>query len=53
MVMNVSKRIVVQDYQTDVGLPRKTQSLCPECKMVIDAVILEESGKAVMKKDLI
>jgi len=33
------------------GLPKKTQSLCPECKKIIDAVIREEGGKAVMEKD--
>jgi uncharacterized radical SAM superfamily Fe-S cluster-containing enzyme len=47
----MSKRIVVQDYEAAVGLPKKTQSLCPECKTVIDADIVEEDGKAVMKKE--
>ena len=30
-----------------MGLPKKTQSLCPECKAVLDAEILEENGKAM------
>jgi uncharacterized radical SAM superfamily Fe-S cluster-containing enzyme len=47
----MSKRIVVQDYEATVGLPKKTQSLCPECKAVISADIVEEDGKAVMKKE--
>jgi uncharacterized radical SAM superfamily Fe-S cluster-containing enzyme len=50
-VIILTKRVVVQDYQTARGLPRKTQSLCPECRNVIEADIVEENGKAVMKKE--
>ena len=32
------------------GLPKTTQSLCPECTKVIDAVIREDNGKVVMEK---
>jgi len=32
------------------GLPKTTQSLCPECTQVIDAVIREDNGKVVMEK---
>ena len=32
------------------GLPKTTQSLCPECVEVIPALIFEENGKAVMEK---
>jgi uncharacterized radical SAM superfamily Fe-S cluster-containing enzyme len=32
------------------GLPKKTQSLCPECTQLIDARIFEEDGKVVMEK---
>ena len=32
------------------GLPKTTQSLCPECTQVIDAVICEDNGKVVMEK---
>jgi uncharacterized radical SAM superfamily Fe-S cluster-containing enzyme len=32
------------------GLPKTTQSLCPECTQLIDARIFEESGKVVMEK---
>ncbi len=32
------------------GLPKSTQSLCPECVKVIPAIIFEEGGKAVMEK---
>ena len=32
------------------GLPKTTRSLCPECSQLIDAKILEDSGKVVMEK---
>ena len=32
------------------GLPKGTESLCPECRKVIRAHILEENGKVVMLK---
>jgi uncharacterized radical SAM superfamily Fe-S cluster-containing enzyme len=32
------------------GLPKRTQSLCPDCGLLIDAVIREDGGKVVMEK---
>jgi hypothetical protein len=32
------------------GLPKRTQSLCPDCSELIDATILEDNGKVVMEK---
>ena len=32
------------------GLPKTTQSLCPDCSQLIDARILEDAGKVVMEK---
>ena len=32
------------------GLPRITQSLCPECTQLIEARIFEDAGKVVMEK---
>ncbi|MFO7792280.1 MAG: radical SAM protein [Candidatus Saliniplasma sp.] len=43
--------MVIQDSSLDKGLPKKTLSLCPECKKKIKAKIVREDGKAVMKKD--
>ncbi len=43
--------MVIQVSLLDKGLPKKTQSLCPECKKVIDAVIEDVEGKVVMKKE--
>ena len=36
--------------QLKKGLPKTTQSLCPECTQLIDATILEDGGKVVMEK---
>jgi len=38
--------------QSDVpkGLPKKTESLCPECLSIIQATIRDEGGKVVMEK---
>ncbi len=33
------------------GLPRRTGSLCPECVKIIPAVLYEENGALVMKKE--
>ena len=32
------------------GLPKRTDSLCPDCLMIIPATIKEEKGKVVMEK---
>jgi hypothetical protein len=32
------------------GLPKVTQSLCPECVRVIDARVFEENGRVIMEK---
>ena len=32
------------------GLPKTTQSLCPECRTIIDARIFEENGRVMMEK---
>ncbi len=33
-----------------IGLPKKVKSLCPECRKVIPAEILEKDGQVVMEK---
>ncbi len=33
------------------GLPKTTQSLCPECRKVIPATIFEQDGKVMMEKE--
>ncbi len=42
--------MVIKETRLKKGLPKKTQSLCPECKEVIDAKIVEKDGSAVMLK---
>jgi hypothetical protein len=32
------------------GLPKETQSLCPECNTILKATIYEKNGKVLMKK---
>jgi 7,8-dihydro-6-hydroxymethylpterin dimethyltransferase len=32
------------------GLPKRTESLCPECSSVINAVIREDDGRVIMEK---
>ena len=32
------------------GLPKTTQSLCPDCGQLIEARIFEDGGKVVMEK---
>ncbi len=43
--------MVIQDSLLDKGLPKKTESLCPECKKVIPATLEDEDGKVVMHKE--
>ncbi len=33
------------------GLPKKTESLCPECKSIIPATIYESEGRVLMEKE--
>jgi len=33
-----------------IGLPKKVESLCPECRKIIPAAILERDGKVIMEK---
>jgi 7,8-dihydro-6-hydroxymethylpterin dimethyltransferase len=42
--------MIAKDSSLPRGLPKKTDSLCPECKKIISATILEKDGKVVMEK---
>jgi uncharacterized radical SAM superfamily Fe-S cluster-containing enzyme len=42
--------MMIKETSLEMGLPKKTQSMCPECKKIIDAEIVDENGRAVMKK---
>lgn len=42
--------MVIQESTLNKGLPKKTLSLCPECKKKITAKIIERDGEAVMIK---
>lgn len=42
--------MTIQHTSLKKGLPKQTQSLCPECKAILPATIYEENGKVMMKK---
>jgi len=46
--MNNQEDIPHQNIQ--LGLPKKVESICPECKKLIPADIVEENGQVIMKK---
>jgi len=42
--------MMIQPTTMKTGLPKETESLCPECKKTIPAKILEKNGKVIMEK---
>ncbi len=42
--------MVTTKFSSATGLPKDTLSMCPECRTIIPATIVEEDGRAVMKK---
>ena len=40
--------MIIKEYESKTGLPKDTQSLCPECCKIIDARIIERDGKVMM-----
>ena len=42
--------MIIQKSSLQKGLPKETNSLCPECKKIIPATIYEKDGKVMMKK---
>ena len=42
--------MVVKETALKLELPKKTGSLCPECKARITAEIYEENGKVMIRK---
>jgi len=43
--------MTARDYEIKRGLPKETTSICPECKRLVKAWILEKDGAAVMEKE--
>ncbi len=41
----------MQDYAIGKGLPKKTNSVCPECGKVIEANLFQKDDKVYMKKE--
>jgi uncharacterized radical SAM superfamily Fe-S cluster-containing enzyme len=42
--------MVIKETALKLGLPKKTPSLCPECKATIEAELFEEDGKVMIQK---
>ncbi len=43
--------MIIKEYESETGLPKMTQSLCPECCAIIDAQIVDRDGKVMMEKE--
>ncbi len=43
--------MIAKESALPKGLPKKTESLCPECKRIISATIFESDGKVLMEKN--
>ncbi len=42
--------MTAKDYELSKGLPKTTTSICPECKKLIEAKLLERDGAVVIEK---
>ncbi|NYT12325.1 MAG: radical SAM protein [Methanomassiliicoccales archaeon] len=43
--------MLIQESKLKKGLPKQTESLCPECGKIITATIFEKDGKVLMEKE--
>ncbi|MFP4545507.1 MAG: tetraether lipid synthase Tes, partial [Methanomassiliicoccales archaeon] len=43
--------MLIQESELDKGLPKKTQSVCPECGKIITADIFEKDGRVLIEKE--
>jgi len=43
--------MLIQESKLKKGLPKETESLCPECGKIITATIFEKDGKVMMEKE--
>jgi 7,8-dihydro-6-hydroxymethylpterin dimethyltransferase len=43
--------MLIQESKLKKGLPKQTESLCPECGAIIPATIFEKDGKVMMEKE--
>lgn len=41
----------IRDYAIKLGLPKKTDSICPECGKILEATLFEKDGKVYMEKE--
>jgi uncharacterized radical SAM superfamily Fe-S cluster-containing enzyme len=43
--------MIIKEYESQTGLPKDVESLCPECCAIIDAQLVERDGKVMMVKE--
>jgi uncharacterized radical SAM superfamily Fe-S cluster-containing enzyme len=43
--------MLIQESKLKKGLPKQTESLCPECGKIITATLFEKDGKVLMEKE--
>jgi uncharacterized radical SAM superfamily Fe-S cluster-containing enzyme len=47
----ITMSATIRNYAVEPGLPKKTESICPECGKILEASIFEENGKVLMQKE--
>ena len=50
IVFSLCDYMIFQKSSLKKGLPKEIQSLCPECKKIIPAHLIEENGRVIIKK---
>jgi len=50
LVVCLGASMIIKESALKKGLPKTTESLCPECKEVIQAKLYEENGKVMIEK---
>ncbi|MEW5936410.1 MAG: tetraether lipid synthase Tes [Candidatus Thermoplasmatota archaeon] len=43
--------MIIRESTLPKGLPKRTSSICPECGRILDALIVERAGAAVIEKE--
>ena len=43
--------MIIKEYESQTGLPKQVESLCPECCKIIDAQLVDRDGRVMMEKE--
>lgn len=43
--------MIIKRSELSIGLPKTTQSICPDCKKLVSARLFEQDGKVLMEKE--